>query len=339
MAETAEEQAEELQTDILVLIAEALAAGALIASGAFMLRSKVNQLIAKRLPNITKAAQNELADAFVSNANIQSSGRKFDVWRDSTLRANARAQAFGKWLNGGLATMSNDANAQYLRAAFNAGVRAGQVGRVQALREAVHDLANKGISCSTYTRKDGVQVRVPVDVGVRRMINDEMRQGQLDQTLYIAEKVGDGLVRVNTTANCRESHAVWQGQIYSLTQGHPQYAYFYSACHYGDPVIGIGGYNCGHRAEVYYEGRPSHFTDPLEGTGLTTEEAREIVTEQRKLQNTIRKTKREIEMLKAAGIDTAGERKRLQIKQDEVKALVNTYPDLLRRHEKYWERK
>jgi hypothetical protein len=71
-------------------------------------------------------------------------------------------------------------------------------------------------------------------------------------------------------------------------------------------VNGIGGYNCDHRVSIHIEGRelrPSS-QDPLEGTGYTYEQARDAVSKQRAMENTIRKLKREQAVGKALGLDT-----------------------------------
>lgn len=114
-----------------------------------------------------------------------------------------------------------------------------------------------------------------------------------------------------------------------------RYPDFHRSCKVGDPVDGIGGYNCGHEVAPYREGMPSAFEGKLEGTGYTTAQVRELKARQRGLENSIRKDKREIEALKAAGLDDTEAakraRKRLRAHQARLREHVAAHPKALRR--------
>lgn len=139
------------------------------------------------------------------------------------------------------------------------------------------------------------------------------------------------LVEVNTTCNARVSHAAWQGKVYSLSGDNPNYEKYSTACRVGDLVNGIGGYNCGHRIAVTTEGAPSVFGDPLEGTGYTQAEARAAVAKQRKIENEIRKAKREMEVLKLNGLDTADVNKRIRRHQGALREHIKANSQILHR--------
>lgn len=250
---------------------------------------------------------------------------------DARNRARKAQQNLAPQYQSMASNIANEANKLYMQAANQAARRAGQIGREEALREAIAKLAEQDVTGYTYSRKDGTEVRVSADVGIRRMINDEMRNTRIDQVVSLAQRTGQDLVEVSSTPNARKSHAEWQGKVYSLTGATKGYKLFETACHVGDLVDGIGGYNCGHTVSIYHGEKHSSFDDPLEGTGLTTEEAREIIAAQRKLENELRKLKRAKEILQAEGYKATDINARMRTKVDQLNKLQATYPDIVRR--------
>lgn len=262
-----------------------------------------------------------------------------DEWLESNAKnhANEAAKEALPRLNQAMANMQSNANAVYIQAANKAAQRASKVGREQALREAVAEMAAKGVSAFSYSRRDGTTVEVSADVGVRRIINDAMRTRRIEQVMNIASRTGADLVEVSTTANARKSHEAWQGGVYSLTGATPGYPIFDVACRVGDPVNGIGGYNCGHTIALYHEGFERVFDDPLDGTGYTTDEVRALTSEQRRLEREIRKEKRVKEVLNEEGIDTRQSTSRIKDLTERVRGLVNSHHDVLTRRKGYRE--
>lgn len=228
------------------------------------------------------------------------------------------------------AGMRASASSAYIRELETVSTRAQQIGYEDALAESVHRLSQQGITASTYVRRDGTVVNVPVDVGLRRSILDEARNRQRAQILDIAAET-TGLVEVSITPNARPSHAQWQGEVYTLDKEDDRYPYFNDACHVGDPVDGFGGYNCGHEVAAYLEGQERIFSDPLEGTGYTPEEATDAVTQQRALERQVRAAKREVEMLQAEGADVAQARAKLAGAQQRLKEHVDANAAVLKR--------
>ena len=211
------------------------------------------------------------------------------------------------------ACMVDDLNARFLREAARAramatgGSRRGiaAVNHRDAMREAVVRLAKDGLTAYTYERKDGVTVHVPADVGIRRAVDNAGKQRQIEQTIAIAKSTGAKYVDVSTTSGARKSHAEWQGRRYLLKGGSAKYPNFYKACRKGDKVDGIGGYNCRHQiAAVHSEDEPPRFRDPLEGTGYTQEQARKALTQQRRMENDLRRMKRQREVMRQNGLST-----------------------------------
>lgn len=248
------------------------------------------------------------------------------ILQDARDRATAAAPAIVNEIQGRSQYIINTANTAYLSAASRAAaqVRNGTNAKV-AVERAVSSLARQGVTYSDYMRTvNGFpqRVRVPVDVGIRRAIRTHVCQSLGEQTIGICNQTGVNLVEVDFSTNPRESHADWEGQIYQLV-GAGEYQNFYIACRWGDMVDGYGGYNCQHNIAPYTGYR--HFTDPLDGTGYTKEEARELVGRQRYLENEIRKDKRERDALKEAGLPTGKANSRLSAHRREYKELVSSH--------------
>lgn len=260
-----------------------------------------------------------------------------DTLNDVERFANEASKEIAPQIQSVMTNMQNDANALYVRYANQAAIRASKVGREQALREAVTKLAGERVCAYSYTREDGSTVRVSADVGIRRMINDSMRERQIRQTLNIADRTGVNLVEVNSTSNARPSHAAWQGKIYSINGSTPEYPNFEESCHVGDPVKGIGGYNCGHTVALYHEGFSRVYSDPLEGTGYTTEQVRDLTSQQREYEREIRKEKRIREVLKASGFDTKATSARIKALSADLQQLIDDNSSVLYRKQGYRE--
>lgn len=108
---------------------------------------------------------------------------------------------------------------------------------------------------TSCVRRDGTVVNVPVDVGLRRALHAAGRQRRMGYALEVAGETS-GLVEVSWTRNARKSHADWQGGVYRVRKAREgedidRYPDFRKACRVGDPVDGIGGYNCGHKVTAY----------------------------------------------------------------------------------------
>lgn len=236
------------------------------------------------------------------------------------------AREIYRGVSGAYGNMLLDARSTYLDVLTEARNMVNVVGTDEAIRQASEKLAQHEIAYSTYERKDGTVVHVPVDTGIRREIQNgtatELRHSQV----FAIAGATTGYVEVSSTANARESHEEWQGQIYSVEE-------FEDACNVGDPVDGFGGYNCGHEIAVSlgpgFEG--DRFRDPLEGTGLDTEEARAIIAKQRQLERDIRRLKSAQTVLKEAGVasnvTTALARKQSQLREfvSENSAITKRY--------------
>ena len=154
-----------------------------------------------------------------------------------------------------------------------------------------------------------------------------LRGASLRSTLDAADS-SFGLVEVSKTANPRDSHHRWEGRVYSTGASTAGFQSF-------EEVVGdqINDYNCGHRIRVFNPNIGRRFSDPLEGTGYTAEESAALHTEQAKLENDIRKLKREHEVLHSLSLDTKDVNRRLKAKRAELGSLLNDHPKILSRRE------
>lgn len=172
---------------------------------------------------------------------------------------------------------------------------ASRVSGEQGMAEAVQMMAEKGVHAYAYTRKDGTVVRVPADVGIRRAMREQMRQASSRQALDLAGSTGHDLVYIDETPACRDSHKPINGKAFSVTGATPGYERL-------TPELEalMRDYGCQHRARLYWPGVTKTPEPQWRARGYTDEEMRELQTEQRTLENAVRKAKRSSEAVKAA---------------------------------------
>ena len=216
-------------------------------------------------------------------------------------------------------------------------VRMGTARADEAVRRAVKSMAVNGIKYSEYERSDGRVVQVPVDVGVRREIQTASCQRLEKQVLDIAEMLGENLVEVSSHMGARPSHAKWHGRVYMLNGSSEKYKNYYEATKavggpYADWVNGFGGYNCHHTLRIFHEGEQQRWSPhPEEGTGYTNDEIYKLRQKQRALENDIRKTKRQADMLEGAKMDASAERAIIRQDQKQLRELIGENSKVLSR--------
>ena len=332
VADEAAREAEEAELEMLVAIATALMAlptASLMLNGLTALMVRLNAIAAKHAEPLMQAVRRAVEGAVALD--VSREAKYADAASDAAKKAvsdaakNARrdADAIADMCRGYLRTMADHGKDAYVTALSQARADAARLGWRPAVENAVVALAKNGISSRTYVRRDGTRVNVPIDVCVRRAVENEGRQRRMTEVLNAAERLGR-MVEVSRTRNPRPSHREWEGKVYTMAE-------FRRACKPGDPVDGIGGYNCGHRVALYKPGRKKRFEDPLKGTGYTREQASKLVSKQRSIENDIRKLKREREVLKSQGIATKDVSRRLIAKQHDLKALIAANPKILKR--------
>lgn len=171
----------------------------------------------------------------------------------------------------------------------------------QALRQAVDDLAQKGIRGVAYPSGHHDKA----DVAVRRALITGLNQTVAEAQLARADEMGCDLVEVTSHAGARPTHAVWQGQVFSRSGKHPRYGNFYDETGYGTGD-GLCGWNCYHSFYPYFEGisKPAFERDPSARLGKTNDQVYEESQTQRYYERKVRECKRECIAIDAARQET-----------------------------------
>lgn len=193
-------------------------------------------------------------------------------------------------------------------------VESGAISYGQAIKDAVRELASGGLRVVDYESGH----RDHVDVAARRAVMTGVSQLCSKYTEQAAEYLETPYYEVSAHAGARDkpgpspwsSHKDWQGKVYSIRAG-DIYPSIYEVCGLG-AVDGLEGANCRHRSfpwvesvseRTYTEEQLEHIDDGLgctfEGKNYTAYEATQ---EQRKVERTIRKLKREKASYNAAGL-------------------------------------
>lgn len=193
-------------------------------------------------------------------------------------------------------------------------IQSGAISYNQAIKYAVKSLADSGIKTVDYESGHVDQI----DVAARRAVMTGVNQLCSKYTEQSAEYLKTEYFEVSAHAGARDkpgpspwsSHKDWQGKVYSTKSG-DKYPNIYEVCGLG-AVDGLEGANCRHRRYPWVEGvsertytdkQLSHIDDGLgcefEGT---TYSAYEATQQQRKIERTIRKLKREKAAYHASGL-------------------------------------
>lgn len=193
-------------------------------------------------------------------------------------------------------------------------VESGAISYGQAIKDAVRELASGGLRVVDYESGH----RDHVDVAARSAVMTGVSQLCSKYTEQSAEYLETPYFEVSAHAGARDkpgpspwsSHKDWQGKVYSTRSG-DIYPNIYEVCGLG-AVDGLEGANCRHRRNVWVEGVSERtYTDEQlahidDGLGCTFEgktyTAYEATQEQRKVERTIRKLKREKTAYNAAGL-------------------------------------
>lgn len=229
-----------------------------------------------------------------------------------TLRNITRSMGF--LVNAGRTMLPPAKAYQWALDAATLKVESGAISYGQAIKDAVRELASSGMRVVGYESGH----RDHVDVAARRAVMTGVSQMCSKYTEQAAEYLETPYYEVSAHAGARDvpgrspwsSHKEWQGKVYSTRSG-DIYPNIYEVCGLG-AVDGLEGANCRHRRNVWVEGVSERtYTDEQlehidDGLGCTFEgktyTAYEATQEQRKVERTIRKLKREKTAYSAAGL-------------------------------------
>lgn len=129
-----------------------------------------------------------------------------------------------------------------------------------SIKRALNKMAEKGIKCASYERKDGTIVRYSLQGTIKRDIVTAIIQTACRSSMKMCEELDAEYVEVTSHLGARTgdgvnqitNHAHWQGKIYKL-KGSDKYDNFYTSTGYGD-ILGLGGVNCRHNFYPYFPG-------------------------------------------------------------------------------------
>ncbi|MEG1158091.1 MAG: phage minor capsid protein, partial [Christensenellaceae bacterium] len=134
-------------------------------------------------------------------------------------------------------------------------VRAGVQSPMQAIRDAIKELAKNGLSMHFESGYN-----CGIDVAVRRALLTGINQMASIQNAQIADELGLPLAEVTAHQGARPSHAEWQGKVYQIKGSSKKYKNLAMATGLGT-VSGLLGANCRHHWHGYDEGMPRTWSD------------------------------------------------------------------------------
>lgn len=188
-----------------------------------------------------------------------------------------------------------------------------------AVKNAITDLAGSGLHVMEYP-SGHVDT---IEVAVRRAVVTGANQTACKTQEKLADQLEVDLVEVSAHGGARPDHAKWQGKVYSrngrVTINGVTYEDFKTATGYGTGA-GLGGWNCRHTFSPYVPGASRSWTEKelaaldnkdfeYNGVKMTEYEASQV---QRSIEREIRKQKRIIAAIEAAGEDASEYRKKLR---------------------------
>ena len=210
-------------------------------------------------------------------------------------------------------------------------VMSGAFSREQAIKNAVNDLAKQGITKMAYPTGSSISV----EAGVRRAVTTGINQTCAKLQIARAEELGSDLVQTSSHAGARPTHAVWQGQVFSLSGRNGRYRDFYDATGYGTGE-GLCGWNCYHNFFPYLEGisTRSFEQDPSARLGKSNDQVYEESQKQRYYERKVRDAKRRAATYKGAatGAKTSEEKAEYQAQYKEANKLVRKRQKALREY-------
>ena len=188
----------------------------------------------------------------------------------------------------------------------------------QAAARVIKDLGSKGYTCFTYDSGS----HTSLEAATRRALLTGLNQTTAELQIHRATDLGTELVEVSSHAGARPTHAVWQGEIYSLKGDTGKYKDFYRETEYGDGD-GLCGWNCYHNFYPYIDGvsQPTFEKDPAWRLGKTNDELYEETQQQRYYERKVREARRECSTLSAA-MEEADDALKAQLSPEFTKASV-----------------
>ena len=192
----------------------------------------------------------------------------------------------------------------------------------QAVNDCIHRLAQSGLRSIDYANGRTYQIDTAARMSVRTGLS------QLAGKLMEAnlESSGQDLVITSQHMGSRPEHVPWQNKVFSYSGKSKKYPDFFKETGYGT-AAGLKGVNCTHDFYPFWEGA-SIIPEDLEEPELVTVNGKkytyyEATQQQRKMERSIRATKREIEAQKAIGGDVKELQSKLRNQMSEYRKFSN----------------
>ncbi len=241
---------------------------------------------------------------------------------------NAGAKQTNGTLYNLTATTANTATGQFERALDRAWmqVSSGAFDYQSVVRKTVAELARSGLEAVRYPTGHTDSL----EVAVRRAVVTGVNSASVKLQIQRCKEMGCDLVEVSAHTGARPSHAAWQGKIYSISGESAKYPALNSATGYGTGG-GLGGWNCRHRVYPYWEGlsEPTYSAQQLKSMDAKTVEYQgrkysryQISQQQRALERSVRRYKRQYTMEEAAGLDSTGTAVKLKTARQKLQDFV-----------------
>ena len=293
----------------------------------------VQEEIIAKLAAITGKTQDEII-ALLTEAGEQTIADDVEYYKAADVYAPDKVdtEALYEQLNAGIVqtegafqnitrTTANTATKQFENALDRAWLQitTGAFDYNTAIKNAVVDLSGSGLHVIEYP-SGHVDT---IEVAVRRAVVTGANQTACKTQEKLADQLEVDLVEVSAHGGARPEHAKWHGKVYSrngrITIKGETYEDFKKATGYGTGA-GLAGWNCRHTFFPYVPGASRTWTAEklaalenkdfeYNGVKMTEYEASQV---QRGIERNIRKLKRQVAALEAAGEDASEYRSKLR---------------------------
>lgn len=277
--------------------------------------------IQREIAEKTKLQEKEVKDAFeeagvraldYDNKVYQTAGLSPAPLRQSPslvrlMQRNYEA-TMGEWRNF-TRTTASAAQQEFIKACDKAYhlTTSGTISYSQAVKEAVNEVASKGVEVVYKNPETGKERRDTIETATLRAVRTGVSQATGAIQMKRLQEMGWDIVLTSAHLGARTgdggqnpgNHLWWQGQFFSLDGKTPGLPLFVESTGYGT-VEGICGVNCRHSFGAG-DGENNPFADILKEDNYKVEKLQQ---RQRLLERRIRKTKREVMAWKAA-VDSA----------------------------------
>ena len=154
---------------------------------------------------------------------------------------------------------SNQAYMDVLNKAYIS-VQSGSFDYNTAIRKALTEMANKGITVTSYKQRNGKIINYGIESCVRRDVLTAVVQCTNKASEHLSKEMDAEYYEVSQHLGARDTgthdykdHSWWQGGIYKIDGSTKEYPNFQDTCNEGD-VQGISGANCRHIKWPFWPG-------------------------------------------------------------------------------------